>query len=563
MKIRGARATHNANIWHWVSFFVVSIFCILAVFNIRSTSIAFLDILPHQSYLVYHNGLEYTATLFGTSIFLISIYTYSAAPNTKLLFAGFTFLAVAIFDILHVVSYKGMPLLYPDGNQEIRAFYFYLLSRMSLAFGMLVVVFTAEQRKKNLHHFFWTTVLTIMCLVCAAIVIFQFEWIPKMLNSLGALTLSGLITTAVMLLLFVAVLVKVLMHYFETKDSMYLNFATGVVLQIFCEIAMLRIDSITYSENIVGHILKVFGFISLFNVFFVNGITRPYVLLKQTKDELNTYVNELDRQVEMRTKELTGVNNKLMADMGIARDIQQSFLPTTFPQNPMVRFSVGYMPAENLSGDFYNIFRIDESRYGVFIGDVSGHGVSAAMLTIFAFQSIQSLVEESQGSAVILPSFVLKHVYEAFNSANFSDEHYMVMLYGVYNLETGIFSYASGGLNTLPMRIRPDGSVMELDNEGYAICKLGDYLKPKFSNRQILLFPGDKLVFYTDGVTEAKSPDNAEYGYDRLKNLLKQSYRQSADDLTNSIGADVKSFTGKEIPMDDITILVMEMLPPF
>ena len=87
-----------------------------------------------------------------------------------------------------------------------------------------------------------------------------------------------------------------------------------------------------------------------------------------------------------------------------------------------------------------------------------------------------------------IPSMVLQHLYDSFNSSNFNDDMYFVMLYGVFNTQTGIFSYSSGGLNTVPLRLRPDGSIQELDNDGFAICKLGSILKPKFVNYQILLF---------------------------------------------------------------------------
>ena len=185
-----------------------------------------------------------------------------------------------------------------------------------------------------------------------------------------------------------------------------------------------------------------------------------------------------------------------MADLEVARGIQQAMLTDALPQNEFVSFVSGYLPAENLSGDFYNVIKIDESHYGVYIGDVSGHGVSAAMLTVFTFQKIMSLMDEIGKEGMTIPAMVLKHLYDSFNAANFSEELYIVLIYGVYNTDTGIFSYASGGLNTSPLRLRPDGSIQELETEGFAICKLGDLISPKFSNRQVMLFPGDSLYLY-------------------------------------------------------------------
>ena len=137
------------------------------------------------------------------------------------------------------------------------------------------------------------------------------------------------------------------------------------------------------------------------------------------------------------------------------------------------------------------------------------------------------------------------------------------MIYGVFNTQTGILSYASGGLNTSPLRIRPDGSIQELENDGFVICKLGSLLKPKFVNRQILLFPGDKLLLYTDGLVEARDSSNNEYSIKRLKSTIQKYNKWGIDHLTEAIINDVKEFVDGRKPADDITLLAMDVLPPF
>ena len=107
-----------------------------------------------------------------------------------------------------------------------------------------------------------------------------------------------------------------------------------------------------------------------------------------------------------------------------------------------------------------------------------------------------------------------------------------MLIYGVYNIDTGIFSYASGGLNTSPLRLRPDRSIQELDSEGFAICKLGDFISPKFSNRQVMLFPGDKLILYTDGLVETLNRDKQPYSKERLKDLISRHRKWNANQMT-------------------------------
>lgn len=335
-----------------------------------------------------------------------------------------------------------------------------------------------------------------------------------------------------------------------------------ILLNVVIELndSSFNVSGFFIDHNIWHNLWVVFPVV--ISVFYLHGINRAYVLLFQTKKELNGYLSEMDKLVDKRTTELRLINAKLMADQKIAREMQLSMLPTSLPKNDYVTFSSGYIPADNLSGDFYNVFKIDEIRFGICIGDVSGHGVSAAMLSIFTFQKMQSLMEETDGEGMAIPSQVLKHLYESFNAANFNDDMYIVMIYGVFNIQTGIFSYASGGLNTTPLRIRPDGSIQELDNDGFAICKLGELLKPKFVNYQILLFPGDKLVLYTDGLTDARNNMDDQYSLKRLKNMILRHYKWGADHLTKSIVQDVKNYTGDK-PADDITILAIDVLPPF
>jgi len=189
--------------------------------------------------------------------------------------------------------------------------------------------------------------------------------------------------------------------------------------------------------------------------------------------------------------------------------------------------------------------------------------VSAAMPTIFAFQSVQTLQDEPSNFGILQPAYVLKHLYDSFNSTNFHDEYYMVLFYAVYNTETGVLTYSNGGLNTVPYRVRPDGTLYELETDGMAICKMGEFVKPNYQNKQMLLFPGDKLIFYTDGLIEARSIIGEEYGKGRLKEALLKSARLSIEETKKFLMHDVMTYTGLSSPKDDITLLLMEVTLPF
>ena len=509
----------------------------------------------------YHFLFESASILISLSVFLMAIYSYRYVQNTKLLAMGYTFFASGMLGAAYLTGYTEFMLLPNPDTAFMRSGVFLVASRFICALGLLIVCIVAENRKERIRTAFWFSFEVCVILL----LIWLIAWNPwKILSWIGNdLSHAVHIVQWGTLALLAAAMLVTFRNYRIRPDRLHILMASSFTLLCNSEILSLSIGSNAPYGEAMALLLKFVGLALLFDIFYIHGVRRPYVLLSEAKDTLNQYVNELDKQVVERTVELTRLNDRLMADVVLARDVQRSMLPTVLPRGESVHFSVRYVPAETLSGDFYNVFRIDANHFGICIGDVAGHGVSAAMLTVFAFQGVQSLQEESRGAGILLPSFVLKNLYESFNAANFQDEHYMVLIYGVFNMETGVLSYASGGLNTTPILIRPDGSVQMLESVGMAICKMGEFIKPQYQNRQLLMFPGDRLVLYTDGVTEARSSAGELYSLDRLSSVLRNGAHMESDALSELVLADVRAFTGLTSQEDDITLLIMDVIQSF
>lgn len=564
MKIRGAAFHTRFDALGWglfalavVGSIIVSLFAIF--FDSGSgLDISALSLIGHPIHFV----LEIASVLVCLTIFLVAVFSYPFLLNAKFLAAGYAFFATGIVDVIHLVGDNGIT-LFPFPEQiGVRSAVFQIVSRLFLASGLLFALTIAERRKARVRMLPWFA----MEVIGLVLIIVLIVWNPGRVSWLQPNGSAGLLIRLLQYLsaaLLFGGLIAVMCQYFESRDQLLLITASALVVLLGSEWIASSVKPHSFYGDGLAHLLRFFAQLLLFNVFFVNGIRRPYLMLSEARDELNQYANDLDKQVASRTVELTVANTRLLNDMAMARDVQRSMLPVELPQGEYVRFSAGYVPAEQLSGDFYDVYRMDQHRFGLCVGDVAGHGVSAAMLTVFAFQGVQTLLEESRGAGALLPSFVLKHLYDSFNAANFHDELYMVMFYGVFNQETGILSYASGGLNTMPVRVRPDGSLQTLESEGLAICKMGEFVQPNYKNRQILLFPGDKLVIYTDGLVEARSVEGQPYSQERLHTLLTEGAKLGADALRDIILADVQAFTGRKIPTDDITLLVMEIQLPF
>jgi len=168
-------------------------------------------------------------------------------------------------------------------------------------------------------------------------------------------------------------------------------------------------------------------------------------------------------------------------------------------------------------------FKIDNDNIGFYIGDVSGHGVPAAMLTIFLNQTVKTLLEmETNELNKISPAMVLENIYRSFNSTNFDENVYIVMIYAVYNRHTQVLTYSSAGLNVSPILIKPSGEILEIEIKGFPICKFIEFYDGEYQNHALKLNKDEKILFYTDGLIEAQNTDRNFFGDMRLKEIYRK-----------------------------------------
>lgn len=544
---------------------VITVLTVCLILNLYFYSHeSFLNAYLFQYSDIVNNIFILLIMIISFSIFLVSFYTYPQVRYFHIFICGSTFLTVFVSDLHNLFIFPYFMPEYLNNHGYNSMILSCLFSRLIIGIGFLIYAKAKARPPKSLQKrkIVLASLGLVIYMILMTVLFTSSLWLPPVFIDARGLTGAGIILSLSVLALYTGVLVCLFEQYKESFDRLTGILACAFILMIFSNISLLNIkykgdiwDILCWFYQLASHLLFL-------HVFYVEGIKSPYLLLTKTKEKLNAYLREMDDLVERRTAELTEINNKFMADLEIARRMQLSMLPNVLPGNDAVTFSAGYMAAEKLSGDFYNVFKIDDIRFGVYVGDVSGHGVSAAMLSIFTFQKMQSLMEETGGEGMALPALVMNQLYDSFNAANFDDSMYEVMIYGVYNTDTGIFSYASAGLNTVPLRVRPDGSIQELDSDGFAICKLGEIYKPKYVNHQIMLFPGDKLVLYTDGLVDARNENNEQYSIQRLKNIILKNYKWGVDYLTKAVIQDVRDFVGKD-PSDDMTLLIVDVLRPF
>ncbi|MGE5614318.1 MAG: SpoIIE family protein phosphatase [Bacillota bacterium] len=254
------------------------------------------------------------------------------------------------------------------------------------------------------------------------------------------------------------------------------------------------------------------------------------------------------KQLYEKTKEQ---NMEMKKDLEIARKLQISLLPGT-PSDPRFDFSMMFMPCESLGGDFLDIFDIDGSHLGLYIADVSGHGVQAALLTVF----LRSTLDRK----LLSPARALEELHAEFNRSKLDlDENlYISVFYTIIDLDKKIMVYSNAGLNVIPIVYNKNGIDM-LRLPGIPISNWAKVPGYKDASRE--LRPGDKLFLYSDGILEMRNAANEQYGEERLLDILHNNDLKPRE-LLQKIKESAFDFAGLEtggVLKDDVTMALLEI----
>ncbi len=229
---------------------------------------------------------------------------------------------------------------------------------------------------------------------------------------------------------------------------------------------------------------------------------------------------------------------KLEEELSIAKRIQQSFLPREKPQFSGFDISGINIPSEEVGGDYYDFIPIIENQIGIVIGDVSGKGIPAALI----MASVRAgLIAE------IRNNYAIRSIMAKVNNLLFestASDIYVTAVYGVLDPKNRIFTFSNAGHNA-PILRRADGKMKYLTEGGMA---LGMFENSKYEETPLGISPGEIIVFYTDGVTEAKNDKEEEFGTRRFKQVIGDSHKLSAGRIQEKIYEETKNMTHEELP---------------
>lgn len=243
---------------------------------------------------------------------------------------------------------------------------------------------------------------------------------------------------------------------------------------------------------------------------------------------------------------------KLEREFQLARDIQKTFLPEFLPQVDGYEFDVRWHTARQVGGDFYDIFKINEEQYGLVIADVSDKGLAASLYMTVARTLLRAVALESVSTSKTL---------ERVNDLLLLDSQkgfFVTTFYAIINPKSGQIRYSNAGHNQ-PFVISEKTKKLEtLKSSGIA---LGAMSKIKLSEYEMTLSPGNSLILYTDGVTEATNNLGQFYGTNRFLSVIKENIGNDINSIIDKVESDLSDFRNGAPYSDDTTILAIRRIP--
>ncbi|HPA45811.1 MAG TPA: SpoIIE family protein phosphatase, partial [bacterium] len=273
--------------------------------------------------------------------------------------------------------------------------------------------------------------------------------------------------------------------------------------------------------------------------------------------DLSTAFEKMMRDLKQYMKDLARTvseKERIESELKIARDIQRSILPRTFPPFPeqnefdIYAFNIS---AKEVGGDFYDFFYVDDRTLGFVIADVSGKGVPAAL-----YMAVSRTLLKATALRGFPPGECLDKVNHLLIADNESTM-FVTLFYGTIDVHTGNLQYANGGHN-LPYIKRKNGDLECLSGAHGLI--LGIMEDATYTTDSVKLNKGDAVFLYTDGVNEAENSSSAFFGMPRLEACLKETDFSSVEEAVKKMKTEVSDFTGDAVQSDDITMMALQYM---
>ena len=285
---------------------------------------------------------------------------------------------------------------------------------------------------------------------------------------------------------------------------------------------------------------------------------------RQAEMDLRALNEQLERRVAERTRELWAKNAIMEEDLGMARELQLAFLPNHFPTLPRgaepaasaVKFSSIFHPSSSVSGDFFNVVCVSDTAVGIFICDVMGHGVRAALVT-----AMMRALEEQLGELANNPGALLTEMNRALRGIlrQLGTTLFTTACYIIVDVREGKITFANAGHPSPLLVHRAAGSVEPITARREAGPALGLFEEVQYLTYALPVQAGDILLAFTDGLFEAENAEAEAFSAVRLRESIRSRKSLPLEQLMQDVFSEIKNFTEDQIFSDDVCFVGMEI----
>jgi phosphoserine phosphatase RsbU/P len=304
--------------------------------------------------------------------------------------------------------------------------------------------------------------------------------------------------------------------------------------------------------------------VKAFAIGGVDYITKPFQMEElHARVETHLKLRRLQIELEETNERLANANSRMSRDLKAAARIQETFLPHQVPRVPGTDFAWIYQPCDELAGDGLNVIPLGDGNFGLYVLDVSGHGVASALLSVSLSRLLSS---PSEPSSILVrdsgtsgrqsrtpPAEVVAQLNRLF-PFDPATEQFATMVYGILNTATGEFRYASAG-HPGPIHLPLGAEASILESHGFPIGLADE----PYEERAVRLSAGDRLYLFSDGVPEAMDPFSEQFGEDRLLAAICQGRSETLKDSVATLLGKVAKWHESGRFQDDISILAVEL----
>jgi len=263
----------------------------------------------------------------------------------------------------------------------------------------------------------------------------------------------------------------------------------------------------------------------------------------------NKSLKDINERLAEVNHDLSRAQAKINKDLDQARVIQTGLLPTEFLDTAELQVAARYIPASQVGGDYYDFFRIEGNSFGLVVADVSGHGVAAAMIMAMTKVLLKTFSAQIPSQRQTLER--INTIYQT----EIKTDNFVTIFYGRIDTSARRFNFVSAGHNPIIYLNRKSKELDLLKADGLFLGVFEDMM---LKERERQYVPGDRIVLYTDGLTEAENSKSEMYGLERLCQVARSQSELDPKALIDYVLDDLSGFTGGGPLEDDVTLLVID-----